>query len=229
MKKYFVLPFLLTGLLLMWPEASQANIAPKKISQVRPIKLTSTSRITIAPQLGQEKKKTAKASPERKRLHVLASKNSAGAKKRGRKTTGKRWGTLKYSGGIDEAPLLAAGVPILAELRQHYQDWQGTRYRAGGSSRAGVDCSGFTALTFREIYGVKLPRSAHDQAMRGIPVGRDGLMPGDLVFFKRPGGDHVGIYMGNDKFMHASTHEGVTISSMDDAYWRNKFWKATRL
>jgi len=229
MKKYLVLPFLFAGLLLLSPESSQANIAQKKTAQPRPVKMTHVSRITIAPIVSQEKKKTAKTSPGRKASHVMVSKNSAGAKKKGKKITHKRWAALKCRGSMNEAQGFA-GISGLDELRQHYQDWRGTRYRAGGSSRTGVDCSGFTSLTFRELYGVDLPRTAREQAMQGIPVGRDGLLPGDLVFFKRQnGGDHVGIYLGDGKFMHASSHQGVTISSMYNTYWRNKFWKGSRL
>jgi probable lipoprotein NlpC len=230
MKNYLVLPFLFAGLLLLLsPESSQANIALKATPQARPVKLSSMSRITIAPIVSQEKKKTAKTSPKHKTSRAITSKNSVSAKKRNKKTTHKRWTALKCRGNMDEAPV-STGISGLDELRQHYQDWRGTRYRAGGSSRAGVDCSGFTALTFREVYGIELPRTAHEQAMQGMPVDRDGLLPGDLVFFKRHGGgDHVGIYLGDGKFMHASSHEGVIISNMYSTYWRDKFWKGSRL
>jgi len=240
MKNYLVLPFLLAGLLLLWPESSQANIASKKTAHAHSVKQKGTSRITIAPMvrqekttkvLNQEKKKTAKASPQHKASQAMASKHDSSVKKRSKKTIHKHWVALTHHGNmdVDVAPV-SAGTSDLDELRQHYLDWRGTRYRPGGSSRTGVDCSGFTALTFRDLYGIELPRTAREQAMQGMPVDREGLLPGDLVFFKRQnGGDHVGIYLGNGKFMHASTHDGVIISNIYSSYWRDKFWKGSRL
>ncbi|MDR3090533.1 MAG: C40 family peptidase [Desulfobulbaceae bacterium] len=247
MKKYLAiaLPFFVCGLLLAPPETSHANIAPKKTTQVRPIKLTSVSHITIAPEQGKEKKKVVRLAPKSKTPRLSAqrgAKKNVLAKKKiaHRKSVRKNLPralvksrdsriVAEFSASRRLSPALV-GMPELDDLRRHYQDWRGTRYRAGGASRAGVDCSGFTALTFRDVYGVQLPRSAREQAMRGVSVDRDSLLPGDLVFFKRGRGiDHVGIYLGNGKFMHASSRQGVTISSMNNAYWRGKFLKGSRM
>jgi cell wall-associated NlpC family hydrolase len=242
MKKHLILAlsFFVTSLLLPSPEVSQASITPKKIIQARPVKLVKANRMAIGLVEGKEKKKIVKLSPENQVVRLVPEKNAAGKKKAGGKfvKSGKARMAREDHKDIGNAqtdhaatvPPVLANVPDLDGLRQHYQDWRGTRYRAGGSSHAGVDCSGFTALTFRDVYGIELPRTAHEQAMEGTPVNRDSLLPGDLVFFKRGhGGDHVGIYLGNGKFMHASSRQGVIISSMNNTYWRNKFWKGSRL
>lgn len=115
-------------------------------------------------------------------------------------------------------------------LKRHYEKWRGTPYVKGGMSSSGMDCSGFTVLAYRDIFGQSLPRTAGEQAESGHEVARTSLQPGDLVFFqtglwKR----HVGIYLADDQFIHASLSRGVTISSLDDGYWQKKYWQARRL
>lgn len=243
MKKYlaFALPLFVVGLSLFSAEIGLANIGPKRIAQMRPVKLVSATRITVEPVEGKEK--VTKLSPKNKAVRLASLTRTARIKREGSKfvkndeiqvTLRNREDNQARGKRVFIAPLLFANAPGFEErlggLRRHYQDWRGTRYQAGGSSHTGVDCSGFTALTFRDVYGINLPRTAREQAMRGMPVDRDSLLPGDLVFFKRErGGDHVGIYLGNGKFMHASTRQGVIISSMHNTYWRDKFWKGSRL
>ncbi len=115
-------------------------------------------------------------------------------------------------------------------IKRHYEKWRGTPYADGGMSASGMDCSGFTVLAYRDIFGQDLPRTAGEQAEFGTAVAREDLEPGDLVFFqtgvlKR----HVGIYLADDQFIHASLSRGVTISSLDDGYWQKKYWRARRL
>ena len=113
-------------------------------------------------------------------------------------------------------------------LKNHYIKWQGTRYQLGGISLTGIDCSGFTKITFQEVFGRTLPRTAGEQALSGKEIEPSSLQAGDLVFFKRGNGQHVGIYMENGKFIHASSSHGVSISSMNNQYWKDKFYKAAR-
>ncbi len=118
---------------------------------------------------------------------------------------------------------------VRRKLHAQYQEWGGTRYRYGGLSKNGVDCSGFVYLTFREQLGLSVPRTTADQIRVGRAVARSALRPGDLVFF-RTGYKvrHVGIYMGEQQFLHASTSRGVMISSLNNTYWRSKYWQARR-
>lgn len=113
-------------------------------------------------------------------------------------------------------------------LAQH-KEWYGTRYRMGGLSRKGVDCSGFVYLTFQERLGMTLPRDTSKQVREGRDIAKKDLQVGDLVFFRTGRNNHVGIYMDNGQFLHASTRAGVKISRLGDSYWARTYWKAKRL
>ena len=109
----------------------------------------------------------------------------------------------------------------------------GTRYRAGGMSpETGFDCSGFAGFLYRDILGFQLPRSAHQIWKFGKSVERDDLRPGDLVFYntmKRPY-SHVGIYLGDNRFIHSPTSGGrVNIVNMDQRYWATRWNGAKRI
>jgi peptidoglycan endopeptidase LytE len=100
----------------------------------------------------------------------------------------------------------------------------GAKYRFGGESKSGLDCSALTRLVYRVI-GLDLPNTSYSQFENGIPVKKEEALPGDLVFFKKGGRiGHVGIYLGNDLFVHASfTLKRVVISSLSEKYFKNRF------
>jgi probable lipoprotein NlpC len=119
---------------------------------------------------------------------------------------------------------------VKKNLYTQYYQWKNTRYRLGGLSKNGIDCSGFIHVTFKTKLGVVLPRSTEFQAKLGNSIDKEELRAGDLVFFKTGMFDrHVGIYLENGKFLHASSRYGVTISRLDETYWRSAYWKAKRL
>lgn len=121
-------------------------------------------------------------------------------------------------------------LDIKSRLMAQYSHWKGVRYRLGGSSRDGIDCSGFVQRTFREQFGLELPRSSYEQQGSGTSIARSQLRIGDLVLFRAGStGRHVGIYIGNNQFVHASTRSGITISSMDDPYWKKRYDNARRV
>lgn len=101
--------------------------------------------------------------------------------------------------------------------------WMGTPYSYGGSTRGGTDCSGLTCMAFERGASIKLPRSSSEQADFCKRIKRSDLQPADLVFFtNRVGGsriNHVAIYIGDNRIIHATTSLGVTISSLDEPYW----------
>jgi hypothetical protein len=102
-------------------------------------------------------------------------------------------------------------------------NWFGTRYKLGGTTKRGIDCSALTGALLLAVYGFNLPRTARQQYDATDHIDKDELQEGDLVFFNTHGGvSHVGVYLENDYFLHASTH-GVTISSLDDHYYAKRF------
>ena len=109
-------------------------------------------------------------------------------------------------------------------------DWIGTPYHFGGNSRRGIDCSAFTKELYSEVFNLDIRRSSRDIFSMVSPVSKDELKEGDLVFFKIHSRriSHIGVYLGNNRFAHASSR-GVAISSLDDAYYSRYFYKGGRL
>jgi len=125
-------------------------------------------------------------------------------------------------------------APALSDIKQvlytQYNQWKGVKYKAGGMSRAGVDCSGFVYLTYEDRLGIKLPRSTDEQVNAGTVIQQRDLIAGDLVFFRTGKTTrHVGIYLEDGKFLHASTEKGVMLSNLDDEYWARTYWKSVRI
>lgn len=120
-------------------------------------------------------------------------------------------------------------VPIEAltntRLFSFIDDWYGTPYRFGGNAKTGIDCSAFTGNLCMAVFGISLPRMARDQYNACDHLSKDELTEGDLVFFHttRKGISHVGIYLGNNKFVHASVNFGVVISDLNDPYYSRAF------
>jgi len=107
----------------------------------------------------------------------------------------------------------------------------GTPYVYGGNSRSGIDCSAFTGAVYDQSVNVQLPRSAAEQVKVGTPVAFEDLKFGDLMFFNTTGANpsHVGIYIGDDLFAHASEAFGVTISSIESSYYKKRYTEARRV
>lgn len=120
-----------------------------------------------------------------------------------------------------------------SELVETALQFQGVPYRWGGTTSRGFDCSGFVYAMFRK-YGKTLPHSARELYTKGIPVSKDSLLPGDLVFFHttRRGISHVGIYIGNGKFIHSSSsrrRRGVQVGILTEGYYAKRFVGARRI
>lgn len=112
-------------------------------------------------------------------------------------------------------------------------EFVGVPYRRGGNTvESGLDCSGFTRLVFLDSNGIDLPRTAAEQASLGTKVSADELKPGDLVFFNtmRRAYSHVGIYLGNNQFVHAPKPGAeIRVENMQQSYWVTKYNGARRL
>jgi cell wall-associated NlpC family hydrolase len=119
---------------------------------------------------------------------------------------------------------------ILDLLYQQLEAWEGAPYRLGGRSKKGVDCSGFVYMTYLTRFNIKLPRSTYRQSQIGDYVFKRDLSAGDLVFFRTGySRRHVGIYLENGLFAHASKSSGVMLSDLQDSYWSKRYWKAVRI
>jgi lipoprotein Spr len=102
-------------------------------------------------------------------------------------------------------------------------EWLGTRYRLGGTTKDGIDCSAFVQIIYVTQFGISIPRTAREQYDATSRISRTELKEGDLVFFNTQGGvSHVGLYLQNNKFVHASS-SGVTISDLFEPYWERRF------
>jgi len=111
------------------------------------------------------------------------------------------------------------------KLFQFIESWYGTPYRYGGFTKEGIDCSGFAQAFMSSIYQVNVPRISAEQYNQTKRISRRELREGDLVFFKTSGTSisHVGIYLRNNKFVHASTTGGVMINDLNDDYYARRF------
>ena len=145
-------------------------------------------------------------------------------------------GTYRDSSRITAIPSATSRInladiqAVKSVLYSQYDEWKSVRYREGGMSKRGIDCSGFIYLTYRSQFGIDLPRTTDLQSSVGRKISRNNLQAGDLVFFKTGFfRKHVGIYVEDRKFMHASSSKGVMMSSLDDEYWSGNYWMAKRI
>lgn len=117
------------------------------------------------------------------------------------------------------------------ELLDAVDEWYGVRYRSGGNTKSGVDCSGFTVAIYSAVYGLMLPRVSREQYRISRKISTTELKEGDLVFFNTTGRgvSHVGVYLGNNKFIHASVSRGVMVNDLFENYYLKRFIGAGRI
>ncbi len=133
---------------------------------------------------------------------------------------------FKYGIMMDIAVEQLTNIKLLETI----DEWYGARYRYGGTTKSGVDCSAFAGTLMTAVFGSSLPRTAREQYAATQRISKEDLQEGDLVFFNTTGGvSHVGVYLNNNKFVHASTSSGVMISDLDDAYYSRKYVGAGRI
>jgi len=126
------------------------------------------------------------------------------------------------------------GVAINAttntKLYQFVYDWLGTPYRLGGDTKKGIDCSKFSLALYENVFNTTIGYNSRNQYANVTPVRKNDLQPGDLVFFKIRSRNitHVGVYLGDDKFAHASSSKGVMVSNLNEAYWKRYYYNGGR-
>ena len=130
-----------------------------------------------------------------------------------------------------DMPDISRGANYIARrIISSAMDYMGVPYVFGGTTPYGFDCSGYVQYVFANA-GVSLPRTADVQYEEGTPISIAELVPGDLVFFTTYtyGASHVGIYVGDSNFIHASSSRGVTISSLNESYYSTHYIGARRI
>jgi len=114
-------------------------------------------------------------------------------------------------------------------LYSSYKKWEGTPYLWGGETRLGIDCSAFMQRVFEEVYDLEIPRTTSEQMIEGKNPGYMNRQLGDLIFFKTgPDTFHVGVYYQNDNFFHSSSTFGVTMSNLNEEFWKKTYLKIRR-
>ena len=156
-------------------------------------------------------------------------------------TFGLLFGALFYSYGYCEKLLVVTSVEsphdmtrLDKRILQEVSKYIGVRYKRGGSSNSGVDCSGFVRLIYRRIFHVDLPYNAACQSRSAIfdDIPFEELRTGDLIYFSRTPKEkinHVGIYMVDGEFAHAIEAKGVTVSSLNEPHWKVRVKKIKRI
>jgi murein DD-endopeptidase / murein LD-carboxypeptidase len=116
-------------------------------------------------------------------------------------------------------------------LIREVSNWIGTTYKYAGNTQNGTDCSGFTSAVYQKVYNIGLYRSSADQVRNTDPVDKKDLKCGDLVFFKIHGDkvSHVGIYIADNKFVHASNRRGVVVDDLSESYYSKYYFSAGRV
>ncbi len=140
--------------------------------------------------------------------------------------------TVKTSQDINKTiqPSLTKEQLYAKLLQKEYRKWKGVKYCYGGTSHKGVDCSSLIQQVYKSAFNYPLPRTTYYQIKQGVHVEKKDLFPGDLIFFKtEPRTMHIGVYIQDGKFMHASSSKGVWISTIHNPYWRAHYYTARRV
>lgn len=117
------------------------------------------------------------------------------------------------------------------KLYKFIYEWIGTPYRFGGNTKKGIDCSAFTKAIYDKVFNTTILRNSRDIFSMVNPLPKDELREGDLVFFKIKSNSitHIGIYLGDNRFAHASSSRGVVISNLNEPYYSRYFYKGGRI
>jgi lipoprotein Spr len=216
---------------------SGTNMTASAQSAVNNDKFSNTTITKKSPQFieGIEIKREAAASNTVDMWAVPVKKSAPASTTTTKSNSGKINTAIENSSSVQfkYAQLLDMEVEAITNTQLYtvIDEWWATRYRYGGSTKKGIDCSAFTGTVYTQAFSTSITRTAREQYDQCEKINnRNDLQEGDLVFFNTRGGiSHVGVYLGNSYFVHSSVHDGVTISSLNDDYYNRKFISGGRL
>lgn len=165
-------------------------------------------------------------------LMILAASGCRSSKENGSRKHSESYDNRKFSEEYSKKLNVQLTGKEDKKMVKALSGWLGTPYKYGGASKSGTDCSGFVMNIYQEVYNKKLSRSANDIYEKDVKViKKSDLRMGDLIFFKietkKPG--HVGIYIKDGKFIHASSKRGVTVNSLEEAYYKKYYFASGRV
>ena len=162
-----------------------------------------------------------------KKLASAKNKNNTSPESPANNTTSSTGIQTKYSALLDVKKTEIQNISLYALI----DEWYGTAYKYGGCDKNGIDCSNFAAILYQEIYRKKIQGSSASIFNQCHPISKEELQEGDLVFFKINSHtiSHIGVYLQNNRFIHATTQKGVMINDLNEPYYLKHFYKAGRL
>lgn len=185
------------------------------------------------PRFGGSGKPTSESAPEAMYLKQVSSKAAEEESKENDKLVDSTEAERILSGTRDFTREKNSALSALdqSRLMREISKYMGVPYMAGGESGQGLDCSAYAMLVYKNALKKELPRTSQEQFKVGTQVDLEDLKFGDLVFFNTTGesASHVGIYLGDDLFAHASVAFGVTISSLQSSYYKKRYEGARRI
>jgi lipoprotein Spr len=199
------------------------NSAPPPSSSSKKKDISFLDDITVTPGAGGDRNITVTKGKSKKNVPAEQPKTIKAVTLNENGNSSMAMLQIKYAGILNVGPEQLTNYQLLQTIDQ----WWGTRYCYGGQTDDCIDCSGYTQTLFGTVYNLHIPRVAQDQYDSTARVSEDELTEGDLVFFHTSGRGksitHVGVYITNNKFTHASTSNGVEIADLTDPYWKQRY------
>jgi len=206
------------------PVASMAEGKLRIVSHITSIRITEVAADQVSPPADYVWKTPVFSTPESREPDVHDGDGALTPARIERLAREARTGERPEGAGPDYAAVPREVGPWM----RFYREWEGVPYDWGGTTKRGVDCSGLTQNAYRDVAHIDIPRTTAQQINIGRRISLRDARVGDLVFFDT-GSRHVGIYLAQNKFFHASSTKGVTISSLAVRYWNQTFGAVVRV